>query len=72
MYPCNLSGVFVFSFYLTQVDFVEVPLLSQSTDANVTIFPVQEQSLINVTWCAFQFLPVYVWKTEDRQKQMWV
>lgn len=49
MYPCNLSGVFVFSFYLTQVDFVEVPLLSQSTDANVTIFPVQEQSLINVT-----------------------
>lgn len=35
--------------YLTQVDFMEVPLLSQGTDTNVTIFPIQEQGLINVS-----------------------
>lgn len=35
--------------YLTQVDFMEVPLLSQGTDTNVTVFPIQEQGLINVS-----------------------
>lgn len=44
-----LCGIFVLVLYLTQVHFVKVPLLSQSTDANVTVFPIQEQSLINVS-----------------------
>lgn len=43
--------------YLTEVDFVEVPLLPQCTDANVAVLPVQEQSLVNVVWRAFQLLP---------------
>lgn len=49
-----------FIFHLAQVHFVEVPLLSQSTDANVTVFPIEEQGLINISWCAFQFLPAHV------------
>lgn len=55
-------------FYLAQVDFVEVPLLSQSTDADVTVFSIQEQSLINVSRCVFQFLPAQVWKTQTNNR----
>lgn len=44
--------------YLAEVNLVKVPLLTQSTDTNVTVFTVQEQSLINIFWCAFQLLPV--------------
>lgn len=35
--------------YLTQVDFMEIPLLTQGADTNVTILPIQEQGLINIS-----------------------
>lgn len=59
----------VLSLYLTQVHFVEVPLLSQSTDSNVTVFPIQEQGLINITWCAFQFLPTNNQRNTRRERK---
>lgn len=61
----NICPLIVFEpFYLAQVHFVEVPLLFQSTDTNVAVFSVQEQSLINVPRCAFQFLSAQVLKKQ--------
>lgn len=44
--------------YLTQVDFVQVPLLAERADTDVAVLPVQEQRLINVLRRALQLLPV--------------
>lgn len=54
--------------YLTQVNFVQVPLLAQRTDPDVAVLPVQEQSLINVLGRALQLLPVTVRSGKAKRK----
>lgn len=43
--------------YLTQIYLMQVPLLSQRTNFDVTVLPIQKQSLINILRSAFQFFP---------------
>lgn len=58
-----MAHLIVFVSDLAQIDFVEVPLLSQSTDTDVAVLSIQEQRLINVAGRAFQFLPAQVYIT---------
>jgi len=53
---------------LTQIYFMQVPLLPQGSDLDVTVFSIQEQCLVDVLRGAFQLLPVRR-KKECRQKQ---
>lgn len=57
--------------YLTQVNFVKVPLLAERTDTDVAVLAVQEQRLINVLRRALQLLPgtAQSWKAKRKQEE---
>lgn len=55
--------------YLTQVDFVQVPLLAERADTDVAVLPVQEQRLINVLRRALQLLPVTAQSGKAEKKE---
>lgn len=51
--------------HLTQINLVQVPLLPQRADLDVTVLAVQEQRLVDVLGGAFQLLPA----RKSRQKR---
>lgn len=58
MIPTNVYCLYLIlkeatSTYLTQIYFMQIPLLAQSTDTNVTVLPIQEECLVDVFWGAF-------------------
>lgn len=55
--------------YLTQVNFVQVPLLAERTDTDVAVLAVQEQGLINVFRCALQLFPGTAQSEKAKRKQ---
>lgn len=55
--------------YLTQVNFVQVPILAERTDTDVAVLAVQEQCLIDVLRRALQLLPGSAQSGKAKRKQ---